>query len=72
MFYIVLVAAIITVILLTAWGRALFGGLLSALKPVVGIVIFLASAHHTIVRNFIISRDLIFPSLSKKTVHRDN
>lgn len=69
-FYVLLIAAIIAVLALSAAGRAFIVWAAKGLKPLMGIFIFLLSAHYTILRHLLTSRAVIYPSLSKKTVHR--
>lgn len=69
--YLLIVAAVFAVLALTAGGRTLLTWLATAFKPFLGIVVYLVSAHYTIFRHLTTSRSIIYPSLVKKTVHRN-
>ena len=64
-------AAIFAVLALTAGGRSILVWATGVFKPFVGIVVFLFSAHTTIIRHFTTSRSVIYPSMARKTVYRD-
>jgi len=67
----IIAASIFVVLALTAGGRTLLGWIATGLKPFVGILVLLLSAHYTVVKHLITPRSIIFPSLAKKTVYRE-
>jgi len=69
-FYLIILASVFLVLSITAGGRVFISWLASALKPFIGIIMFLFSAHFTVAKHLITSRSIIYPSLAKKTVHR--
>jgi hypothetical protein len=69
--WIIFVLAIFAVLMLTAGGRVLIVWILNLMKPFLGIFMFLLSAHYTIIRHTVMSRALIYPSISRKTTYRE-